>query len=211
MKSKRVFGYSSQEYEEEDLAYDTPERKKKQKGGGGVAIKWFVTVRFFCFYYEFDLKKLNLCADDTTTTSKNENKDGGRLLVMDDDNLPDEPYLPMSQVREDEENNNINIGEIPMSQMRQNPNILRASEPLIVQDYYTNLRERNKGKVVNDPVHNHMYFSGKLCDVIDTPQMQRLRELKQLGTAYYVFPGASHNRFEHCWGRRTWRATCTRL
>ena len=34
MKSKRVFGYSSQEYEEEDLAYDTPERKKKQKGGG---------------------------------------------------------------------------------------------------------------------------------------------------------------------------------
>ena len=35
--------------------------------------------------------------------------------MMDDDNLPDEPYLPMSQVREDEENNNINIGEIPMS------------------------------------------------------------------------------------------------
>ena len=35
MKSKRVFGCSSQEeYEEEDLAYDTPERKKKQKGGG---------------------------------------------------------------------------------------------------------------------------------------------------------------------------------
>ena len=52
---------------------------------------------------------------------------------MDDDNLPDEPYLPMSQVREDEENNNINIGEIPMSQMRQNPNILRASEPLIAR------------------------------------------------------------------------------
>jgi len=33
MKSKRVFGCSSQEREEEDLAYDTPERKKKQKGG----------------------------------------------------------------------------------------------------------------------------------------------------------------------------------
>ena len=200
MKSKRVFGYSSQEYEEEDLAYDTPERKKKQKGGGrsnSKAVNNFGT--FFCFY-EFDLKIEFLCADDTTTTSKYENKVDGRLLVVDDDNLPDEPYLPMSQVREDEENN-INIsGEIPMSQMRQNPNILRASEPLIVQDYYTKSRERNKGKVVNDPVHNHMYFSGKLCDVIDTPQMQRLRELKQLGTAYYVFPGASHNRFEHSLG-----------
>jgi len=113
------------------------------------------------------------------------------------ENQPDEPYLPMSQVREDNLDDCYN-NEIPMSQMRQNPNILRANEP-IVQDYYTK-SERNKGKVVNDPVHNHMYFSGKLCDVIDTPQMQRLRELKQLGTAYYVFPGASHNRFEHSLG-----------
>ena len=51
-----------------------------------------------------------------------------------------------------------------------------------------------------DPVHGHMYFPGLVCDAIDTPQVQRLRELKQLGTAYYVFPGSSHNRFEHSLG-----------
>ena len=56
MKSKRVFGYSSQEYEEEDLAYDTPERKKKQKGGGRSNSKAVNNNgTFFCFY-EFDLK-----------------------------------------------------------------------------------------------------------------------------------------------------------
>lgn len=56
------------------------------------------------------------------------------------------------------------------------------------------------GKIINDPVHGHMYFPGIVVAAIDTPQMQRLRELKQLGTAYYVFPGASHNRFEHSLG-----------
>ena len=56
------------------------------------------------------------------------------------------------------------------------------------------------GKVINDPVHGHIQLPDYCMEVVDTPQFQRLRELKQLGASYFVFPGASHNRFEHSLG-----------
>ncbi|CAL8367965.1 unnamed protein product [Lota lota] len=55
-------------------------------------------------------------------------------------------------------------------------------------------------KVFNDPIHGHIEIHPLLVKIIDTPQFQRLRNLKQLGGAYFVFPGASHNRFEHSIG-----------
>ncbi|KAH9853312.1 HD-domain/PDEase-like protein [Lenzites betulinus] len=51
-----------------------------------------------------------------------------------------------------------------------------------------------------DSVHDYLPFGPTICAIIDTPQFQRLRDIKQLGTSYYVWPGASHNRFEHCLG-----------
>ncbi|KAG2387055.1 hypothetical protein C9374_002090 [Naegleria lovaniensis] len=58
----------------------------------------------------------------------------------------------------------------------------------------------SKSKVINDPVHGHIRIANNLFRYIDHPLFQRLRDLKQLGGMYYVFPGASHNRFEHSIG-----------
>lgn len=55
-------------------------------------------------------------------------------------------------------------------------------------------------QVFNDPIHGHIEFHPLLLHIIDTPQFQRLRHIKQLGATYMVFPGAAHNRFEHCIG-----------
>ncbi|KAG7323772.1 hypothetical protein KOW79_013474 [Hemibagrus wyckioides] len=55
-------------------------------------------------------------------------------------------------------------------------------------------------KVFNDPIHGHIELHPLLVHIIDTPQFQRLRHIKQLGATYMVFPGAAHNRFEHCIG-----------
>ncbi|KAM9350985.1 deoxynucleoside triphosphate triphosphohydrolase SAMHD1-like [Symphorus nematophorus] len=55
-------------------------------------------------------------------------------------------------------------------------------------------------KVFNDPIHGHVELHPLLIKIIDTPQFQRLRYIKQLGGVYFVYPGASHNRFEHSIG-----------
>jgi hypothetical protein len=54
--------------------------------------------------------------------------------------------------------------------------------------------------VVRDPVHGDVYLTHEELAVLDTPEMQRLRGIKQLGTAYLVYPGAVHTRFDHSIG-----------
>lgn len=39
-----------------------------------------------------------------------------------------------------------------------------------------------------------------MWDFIDTPHFQRMRKIKQLSCLEYVFPGATHTRFEHSIG-----------
>lgn len=56
------------------------------------------------------------------------------------------------------------------------------------------------GKVINDPIHGTMYFHPVIVSLIDTPEFQRLRDVKQLGGTSYVFPGGVHTRFDHSLG-----------
>ncbi|BAP84956.1 phosphohydrolase [Paucilactobacillus hokkaidonensis JCM 18461] len=58
-----------------------------------------------------------------------------------------------------------------------------------------------KEKVFRDPVHNYIYVENKIIlDLINTPEFQRLRRIKQLGTASLIFHGAEHSRFGHSLG-----------
>jgi len=54
--------------------------------------------------------------------------------------------------------------------------------------------------IVRDPVHGDIPLTNEELRILDTPEMQRLRNIRQLGTAYLVYPGAQHSRFEHSVG-----------
>ncbi len=50
------------------------------------------------------------------------------------------------------------------------------------------------------PVHGFIRFSENECEVIDHPLFRRLRFIRQLALTEYVYPGATHTRFEHSLG-----------
>lgn len=61
---------------------------------------------------------------------------------------------------------------------------------------YTNPLKHEK--VIRDPVHGYIHIQDKvILDIISAKEFQRLRRIKQLGPISYVFPGATHTRFEH--------------
>ena len=54
--------------------------------------------------------------------------------------------------------------------------------------------------LITDPIHGPMKFHPIEKAVIDTPKFQRLRDIKQLGGSFYVYPAADHTRFVHSLG-----------
>ena len=63
----------------------------------------------------------------------------------------------------------------------------------------------SKRKLIRDAVHGDIEMTALEVELMDTPEFQRLRGIKQLGTAYLVFPSAVHTRFEHSLGT-SWMA-----
>ena len=55
-------------------------------------------------------------------------------------------------------------------------------------------------KIIKDPVHGYVEVEDFALALLDSPALQRLRYIKQLGFSYLVYPGANHTRFEHSLG-----------
>lgn len=67
---------------------------------------------------------------------------------------------------------------------------MNAPEPSPAEDFET----------IRDPLWNTIRVDPDALRIIDTPVFQRLRQIRQLGHAYLVYPGATHTRFDHALG-----------
>ncbi len=58
--------------------------------------------------------------------------------------------------------------------------------------------------ILRDPVHGLVAFESAEEAIVerlmDTPEVQRLRRVRQLGVTSLAFPGAEHTRFAHAIG-----------
>ncbi|MFB6175530.1 MAG: HD domain-containing protein [Candidatus Nanohalobium sp.] len=55
-------------------------------------------------------------------------------------------------------------------------------------------------KHIRDPLHGYIELRKEEVKILDSPQMQRLRRIKQNGLTDLVYPGANHTRFDHSLG-----------
>lgn len=64
--------------------------------------------------------------------------------------------------------------------------------------------DQRRLKVLRDPVHNLVTLDGEdgklVLALIDRPEFQRLRRVRQLGLACLTYPGAEHTRWSHSFG-----------
>ncbi|MGW8179029.1 MAG: HD domain-containing protein, partial [bacterium] len=53
---------------------------------------------------------------------------------------------------------------------------------------------------IKDPIHGYIELNKQEINIIDSPEFQRLRRLRQLSAAFLTYPGAEHTRFHHSLG-----------
>jgi HD superfamily phosphohydrolase len=55
-------------------------------------------------------------------------------------------------------------------------------------------------EIIRDPLWDNIRLDRPALLALDTPTVQRLRYVRQVGHAFLVYPGATHTRFEHALG-----------
>src|SRR5438477_11605533 len=55
-------------------------------------------------------------------------------------------------------------------------------------------------KVIHDSIWGTFSFLWRELAILDTPLIQKLRDIHQIGLAYQVYPSARHSRLEHSLG-----------
>jgi len=55
-------------------------------------------------------------------------------------------------------------------------------------------------KFIRDPIYGFIELKNSEIRLLDSPFLQRLRRIKQLGNTHLVYPSACHSRFEHSLG-----------
>ncbi|MFS0901140.1 hypothetical protein [Mycolicibacterium litorale] len=78
-------------------------------------------------------------------------------------------------------------------------NVEALAEQLLAKyvEQLASARPAANAKEFNDPVWGTLYVNAFEVLVLDSPLLQRLRRIRQLGVAHLVYPGAVHTRFEH--------------
>ncbi|XWV25011.1 mg499 protein [Tupanvirus deep ocean] len=59
---------------------------------------------------------------------------------------------------------------------------------------------RSYSKLFGCNVHDAIRVSAMALKIINTPEFQRMRGIKQLGLCHHIYPAATHTRFEHSLG-----------
>jgi uncharacterized protein len=78
---------------------------------------------------------------------------------------------------------------------------LRRTHPLFFQKNAERPGSELKAKkVIHDSIWGTFDFSWRELALLDTPLLQRLRDIQQVGLAYQVYPSARHSRLEHSLG-----------
>ncbi|CAJ1991802.1 HD domain containing protein [Leishmania donovani] len=80
------------------------------------------------------------------------------------------------------------------------PPPLRSKAESVRREEVCQMLEPKRSMSVRDTLYGQLEFPPVIRILTDSPVVQRLRDLKQLGNSFYVYPGATHSRFEHSLG-----------